>query len=374
MVQLRQQLIGISDAIRAVLDDVDCAARTDAKVLLTGESGVGKEVVAGLIHHRSRRARGPFLAINCAGVPDTLLASELFGHVRGSFTDATSDKRGWLEQANGGTIFMDEVGEMSLQMQALLLRFLESGEIQPVGSDRYRSRVDVRVVTATNRRLHERIEAKEFRDDLFYRLNVFHIDIPPLRERRADISVLVDYFLRQFSNLYSRPVPEVHPDALNQLVSYNWPGNVRELRNAIERLVVRSASAITTDLLPMEIRGAASRGLHLSPEAPSPKPTRGDKLFERIIVHGESFRTVVEQPFLAHDLTREDVRTVVRRGLDLTGGSYKSLLSVFRIQPEDYKKFLSFLSKYDLQLPVSDRRPLHAHLSDPEGAKRASGE
>src|SRR5262245_15712194 len=174
-------LLGSSTAMRAVEEDLTFAARSDAKVLITGESGVGKEVVARLIHHRSSRNRGPLVTINCAGVPDTLLASELFGHVRGSFTDAYTDKRGWLEQAHGGTVFMDEVGEMSPQMQGLLLRFLENGEIQRVGSDRRQTIVDVRVVTATNRRLIDRVEAKEFREDLYYRLNVIRIDIPPLR-------------------------------------------------------------------------------------------------------------------------------------------------------------------------------------------------
>src|SRR5262249_21189805 len=161
------------------------------------ESGVGKEVVARLIYHRGNRSRGPLVTINCAGVPDTLLASELFGHVRGSFTDAYTDKRGWLEQANGGTIFMDEVGEMRAEMQGLLLRFLENGEIQRVGSDRRKTVVDVRVITATNRRLMDRVMAKEFREDLYYRLNVIHIEVPPLRDRPEDIPILLTHFVRQ---------------------------------------------------------------------------------------------------------------------------------------------------------------------------------
>ena len=165
------QLIGISSATRAVEEEISYAARSDAKVLITGESGVGKEVVARLIHQRSDRHRVPLITINCAGIPDTLLASELFGHVRGSFTDAYRDKRGWLEEANGGTIFLDEIGEMSSQMQSLLLRFLENGEIQRVGSDRQRTIVDVRVLTATNRRLIDRVAANEFREDLFFQLH-----------------------------------------------------------------------------------------------------------------------------------------------------------------------------------------------------------
>jgi transcriptional regulator with GAF, ATPase, and Fis domain len=173
--------------MRALEAEVQCAARSDAKVLLTGESGVGKEVIARLIHQRSRRNRTPLVTINCAAIPDSLLESALFGHVRGSFTGALQDRQGLLETAHNGTIFLDEVGEMSLRMQALLLRVLENGELQRVGADRVQARVDVRVIAATNRRLVDRIASNEFREDLYYRLNVIHITIPPLRERREDI-------------------------------------------------------------------------------------------------------------------------------------------------------------------------------------------
>src|SRR5215213_297737 len=193
------QILGVSPAAQSIEQEITEAARTDAKVLITGESGVGKEVVARLIHQRSARRHAPLVTINCAGIPDTLLASELFGHVRGSFTDAYRDKQGWIEQAHRGTIFMDEIGEMSPQMQSMLLRFLENGEIQRVGSDRRTTSVDVRIITATNRKLLERVAAGQFREDLFYRLNVIHIEIPPLRERREDIPALLANFLRQFS-------------------------------------------------------------------------------------------------------------------------------------------------------------------------------
>ena len=177
--------------MRGIEEEVDCAARSNAKVLLTGESGVGKEVVARLIHQRSARAHSPLVTINCAGVPDTLLESELFGHMRGSFTDAHRDRKGWLEQAHFGTVFMDEIGEMSLRMQALLLRFLENGEIQRVGSDRTKAVVDVRVIAATNRNLLARVADKSFREDLYYRLNVIHIPIPPLRDQARRHPALV---------------------------------------------------------------------------------------------------------------------------------------------------------------------------------------
>src|SRR5438876_2019317 len=203
----QRQLVGASPAIRDVEIEIECAARSDAKVLITGESGVGKEVVARMVHERSHRRQGPLVTINCAGLPDSLLASELFGHVRGSFTDAYRDKEGWIEQANRGTIFMDEIGEMSTQMQSLLLRFLENGEIQRVGSDRRTTSVDVRIITATNRQLMERVAAHEFREALFYRLNVMHIEIPPLRQRRDDVPVLLAPLLRQFSQRHRGASP-----------------------------------------------------------------------------------------------------------------------------------------------------------------------
>src|ERR671924_193203 len=224
-------MVGVSAAIRDVEEEVDHAARTDAKVLISGESGVGKEIVARLIHDRSLRGRGPLVTINCAGFPDSLLESELFGHMKGSFTDAHRDKRGWLEQAHGGTIFMDEVGEMSLRMQALLLRFLETGEIQRIGSDRKLPPLDVRVITATHRRLLERIADQTFREDLYYRLNVIHIEVPPLRERRDDVSVLLNHFLRAFSETHQIAIPEVSGEAIKCLTAYQWPGNIRELKN-----------------------------------------------------------------------------------------------------------------------------------------------
>src|SRR5262245_12284166 len=224
-------MVGISPAIRAVEEDIHHASRSDAKVLITGESGVGKEIVARLIHQRGKRASGPLVTINCAGFPDSLLETEMFGHVKGSFTDAHRDKRGWLEMAHGGTIFMDEVGEMSLRMQALLLRFLETGEIQRVGSDRYQAPLNVRVITATHRRLLDRVADKTFREDLYYRLNVIHIEVPPLRERTEDISPLVAHFLREFAGTHRAPEPQLTVAAVQSLSAYHWPGNVRELRN-----------------------------------------------------------------------------------------------------------------------------------------------
>ena len=357
-------LIGRSQALRVVQQEVEYAARSDAKVLITGASGVGKEVVAHLIHARSRRRHAPMLTINCAAMPDTLLESELFGHARGSFTDAYRDKRGLFEAANGGTVFMDEVGEMSLRMQALLLRFLETGEIQRVGEDRHRVSANVRVIAATNRRLPERIQAGEFREDLYYRLNVIHITIPPLRERKDDVEPLLDHFFRIFSAEHGVPLPAVSPEAAAALERYDWPGNVRELRNIAERLTCRRpGGVIGTDDLPAEVRTPPATAVS-APKAGSPAPAQA--LLDRILLGGESFWDVAYEPFMARDLTREDVRHLVRVGLEQTRGNYKALVQHFNMPPQDYKRFLNFLRKYGCHMPFQRFRMAPGRSADPE--------
>src|SRR5687767_388378 len=365
-------LVGVSAAIRSIEEEIEHASRCDAKVLITGESGVGKEIVARLIHHRSQRTRGPLVTINCAGFPDSLLETELFGHVKGSFTDAHRDKKGWLESANGGTIFMDEVGEMSLRMQALLLRFLETGEIQRVGSDRRVPAVDVRVVTATHRRLLEHIADKTFREDLYYRLNVVHIEVPPLRDRREDVPVLLSHFLQTFCETYQISAPEAMPEALACLTSYAWPGNVRELRNVAERLVLRCSNGkISVDMLPGEIaRQLAPRAAHASNEAPPAKP-KAQAILERITGEGASFWSEAYEPFMARDLTREEVRQLVRLGLEHTRGNYKMLIGYFNMPPEDYKKFLNFLRKYQCHVAFQSFRMMPAALNKDQSSRAA---
>jgi transcriptional regulator with PAS, ATPase and Fis domain len=346
---LSRELIGSSAAIHEVEREIQCAARTDAKVLITGESGVGKEVVARLIHANSRRAQGRLVTMNCAGVPDTLLESELFGHTRGSFTDAHRDKRGWLELAHGGTVFMDEIGEMSLRMQAILLRFLESGEIQPIGAERVRSVVDVRIIAATNRNLFNSMAVKTFREDLYYRLNVIHVAVPPLRERREDIPVLLNHFLGTHSQHHRVETPAVSDEAMTRLMRYGWPGNVRQLKNVSERLIVRSSSAvITPDQLPREVSAQWVDPASIATATTRRKP---DALFERMIPGGESFWSVVYEPFMARDLTREDLRAIIGRGLEDARGSYKALVQSFNLDQKDYKRFLNFLRKYDCHMP-----------------------
>jgi two-component system nitrogen regulation response regulator NtrX len=344
-----ESLVGIGTAIRAIDAEIEYAARSDAKVLITGESGVGKEVIARLVHQRSRRARTPLVTINCAGIPDSLLESGLFGHVKGSFTGAHRDRLGLLEMANGGTIFLDEIGEMSLRMQALLLRFLENGEIQRVGSDRVQLRVNVRVIAATNRQLLDRIASKEFREDLYYRLNVIHITIPPLRARREDIAVFLQYFLRTYSEQHGIRPPELGPETLTRLVAYDWPGNVRELKNVAERLVVRSHGGIVTvGDLPPEVQ-------HGNRPARTVQPVRdsvsvAETLYDQVVNGRESFWTAVYPAFMARDLTRADLRALLRRGLEQTGGNYKILVQLFNMPPADYKRFLNFLRKHECQI------------------------
>jgi len=343
--------LGVSAAMRGVEEEVEYAARSGAKVLITGESGVGKEIVARLIHDRGNRRTAPLVAINCAGIPDSLLESELFGHVKGSFTDAHRDKAGWLERAHGGTVFMDEIGEMSLRMQALLLRFLESGEIQRVGSDRHVPHVDVRVIAATHRRLIQLVAEKSFREDLYYRLNVLHIEVPPLRDRREDIGILLNHFLETFAESYKLPVPQVSPEALRHLTEYRWPGNVRELRNVAERLILRSSTGrIDVDALAREVVQDTSAGRPpLRAQRAVDPPSQ--LLFERIVKGGTSFWSVAYEPFMARDLTRRDIRDLVRLGLEHTRGNYKLLVTTFNMAPEEYKKFLNFLRKYQCHVP-----------------------
>jgi DNA-binding NtrC family response regulator len=353
-------MLGVSAAIRAVEEEIDHAARSGAKVLITGESGVGKEVVTRLIHDRSLRRSAPLVTINCAGIPDSLLESEMFGHVRGSFTDAHRDKIGYLERAHGGTIFMDEIGEMSLRMQALLLRFLETGEIQRVGSDRRVPSLDVRVIAATHRRLIDLVSEKAFREDLYYRLNVIHINVPALRDRREDVYILLKYFMQQFSEAHRITAPEFTPEAIEHLTRYRWPGNVRELRNVAERLTLRCRTGVVgVEDLPREIlteaRAASQPAAAAAPAVPAPTA-----LVERMISGGSSFWSAVYEPFMARDLTRRDIREIVRIGLEQTRGNYKLLVTTFNMPATDYKKFLNFLRKYQCHVPFQAFRMAQA--------------
>jgi len=237
-VEARHEIVGGSSQIEHVLERVERVAPTGARVLITGENGTGKELVARAIHRLSDRSDGPFVDVNCAAIPSELIESELFGHIKGSFTGAVSDREGRFEQADGGTLFLDEVGDMSLDAQAKVLRALEQGVITRVGGSRA-IEVDVRVVAATNKELSGEIEEGRFREDLYYRLNVVPVHVPPLRERRDDIPMLVQHFSGR-PGAQHHPVRVFEPEAIERLRSLDWPGNVRELRNTIERLMILS--------------------------------------------------------------------------------------------------------------------------------------
>jgi len=236
---LPHDLIGESDSIQKIFDAINKAASTPATVLISGESGTGKELVARAIHYNSARASAPFVPVNCGGIPEGLLESELFGHVKGSFTGATVSRAGFFQTADGGTIFLDEISETSLAMQVKLLRVLQDKEVYMVGSSKP-YKVDVRILAATNKDLFQLIEKGTFREDLFFRLNVINIHIPPLRERGDDIPLLIQYFSSKFAKEMGKPVSRYSDNALEVLKNYYWPGNVRELENVIQRIVVMS--------------------------------------------------------------------------------------------------------------------------------------
>jgi DNA-binding NtrC family response regulator len=350
------------------------AAASSAKVLITGESGVGKDVVARHLHCHSSRKLAPFVAVNCAGLTETLLESELFGHVKGSFTGAFRDKRGKLQLAHRGTLFLDEVGEMSLRMQALLLRFLENGEIQAVGSDQSQARVDVRVVAATNRNLSELVTAGQFREDLLYRLNVIQLQVPALRERPEDVRALMAYFLERSERHLT-----FSEDALRAFTRYRWPGNVRELMNVVEQLLWLS----TTGVIAVEHLPASMR---TGPTMVAPIDDRrrqvADDLYDALVKQGASFWDHVYPMFLARDITRHDIRELVRRGLRETRGRYKSLLELFGMPSSDYRRFMNFLAAHDCGVgfrefrattPSSEKAATSGERALPSGSASEAG-
>jgi transcriptional regulator with PAS, ATPase and Fis domain len=361
----RYTLLGTSPSITQLRVDITSAARSDAKVLLTGETGVGKEVVAHSIHQHSRRSDGPFVTINCAGVPDSLLESEFFGHSRGSFTGAFRDSPGLLRRAHGGTVFLDEVGEMSLRMQALLLRFLETGEIQTVGGGANSTKVDVRVIAATNRNLLESVAAREFRADLYYRLHVFHLHIAPLRERAGDVALLLDYYGRLFAQHQKYATPVFSDATIELLSAYAWPGNIRELRNLTERVVSRAITQVIEPAhLPPEVlaavKAARERTATTATTRTRSHEARVQAMLERLLVGRESFWTSAYAGFMSRDLVRDDMRRIIHTGLEQSRGSYRVLLGLFNMPASDYKRFLGFLKQHDCHLPFQRFRVLNA--------------
>ncbi|MCE5312711.1 MAG: sigma-54 dependent transcriptional regulator [Nitrospiraceae bacterium] len=246
-------IIGTSAAIQKIMNEIKKVANAKSNILLLGETGTGKELIARAIHYNSNRAALPFIPINCTAIPETLMESELFGHVKGAFTGAVSSKKGLFEEAHSGTVFLDEIGDLSLPMQSKLLRVLEDQQVRPVGSTRS-IKVDLRFICATNRNLQEFVRESRFREDLFYRINAITINIPPLRERKEDIEELVKHFIEKYSTESSKPVCSIDPQALDCLKHYNWPGNIRELQNIIERaILITDVDTIKIEHLPENI-------------------------------------------------------------------------------------------------------------------------
>lgn len=282
-------IIGKSRSMQQIFEMITVVSRTDTTVLIQGESGTGKELVAKAIHTHSHRAEGPFVPVNCGAIPEALFESELFGHVKGAFTGASYNRKGLFEEADGGTIFLDEVGEIPFPMQVKLLRVLEEKRIRRIGSNETIP-VDVRVIAATNKNLKALVDEGKFRDDLFYRLNVVMIEIPPLRERPDDILPLAEHFLERFSSKLKKDIREISPEARRMLLSYDWPGNVRELENAIERAVLLSHDQIIgPDDLPDTLRKDS-----------------GDILLD-LIVEG------LEEGYTLRELERRYIEAVLRR-------------------------------------------------------------
>jgi two-component system response regulator PilR (NtrC family) len=248
-------IIGQSPNMRAIFDMIQTVAPQTSRVLITGESGTGKELVARAIHENSVRAQAPFITINCGAFPETLLESELFGYMKGAFTGANENRQGLFQAAHGGTLFMDEIGNMSLTMQVKLYRVLQEGKVRPIGSTE-ESDVDVRIIAATNKEFEKEIAEGRFREDLYYRLSVIPIQVPPLRERREDIPLLARHFLERFRKTMEKPIEAILPEAMTRLESYDWPGNVRELENTMERAVaLETGREISLKVLPDRIAG-----------------------------------------------------------------------------------------------------------------------
>lgn len=308
-------LVGTSPAIRHVFSMMEQVAPSSAPILITGESGTGKERVAAGIHRLSTRAAGPFVAVNCAALPENLIESELFGHERGAFTGALGRRAGCFEHAHSGTLFLDEIGDMPIGMQAKLLRVLEDSRVRRLGG-KVEIAVDVRVLAATNRPVQEALEKKLLREDLYYRLNVFHIDLPPLRQRKEDIPALVQSLINDLNEKHDTRVADVHPEVLARLIGYGWPGNIRELRNVLERSVIMAREGT---ILPQ----------HLPPtfHVPSEAPLMVPGTEERHSVTIEAGRPLREVEKAYIQLTLKQTKNNKRKAAELLGMSVRTLHS-----------------------------------------------
>lgn len=303
-----RNIIGESTSIRKVFDLIFKLSKVETSVLIRGESGTGKELVAQALHYNSHRKKGPFVAVNCGAIPDNLIESELFGHEKGAFTGADRRKIGKFQFAAGGTIFLDEIGDVSLQMQVKLLRVLQEKIFTPVGSNQ-EIVSDVRIISATNKNLEKMIQAETFRPDLYYRLNVLPINLPPLRERREDIKQLTDYMINKFNQIHEKKMKGLHKDALNALRVYSWPGNIRELENVIEHaFIIENTDRIHIDALPQYIHRSVNGQSTPGDGMPLPIPPQGDNGSDNII----SDFSELKYPILKEKFEKEFIQRALR--------------------------------------------------------------
>lgn len=301
-------IIGTSSALQAVFRLVEKVSNTNANILIQGESGTGKELIARAIHQQSARNEKPFVAINCGALPENLFESELFGHTKGAFTDAKTDKQGLFRSAEGGTIFLDEIGEMPVSLQVKLLRALQEHEVTPIGST-VPIKFDARIIAATNRNLEEEVSKGYFREDLFYRLNVIEVYLPPLRERREDIPLLVKHFVTKCSQEYKSLEKIVEKEAMAALINYNWQGNIRELQNAVERAFILSGETIDLENLPPKVKRNLEQGIEIR-NLNELNPTL-EEVERRYVL--ETLKSVNQDKALAANILGIDLSTLYRK-------------------------------------------------------------
>ncbi len=344
------KIIGKHPSMTTLLEHIRLIAPTEATVLITGESGTGKELVARAVHDHSLRSGPKFMPINCGALPSDLIESELFGHMQGSFTGAVRDKRGLFEAASGGTLFLDEIATLPFELQARLLRVLERKEIRRIGETKHRS-ADVRIVAATNQPLDQLVEKGEFREDLYHRLNVYLLQVPPLRERTSDIPVLIDHFLQDWNRRTGKQ-KGISPEVIGLLSHYHFPGNVRELENIIASSFHLSGGVIEADVVTPRISGRRT-------SRQSQRESRAEAIYEDLVSGRKEFWSDVRDSFLNRDLTRDDLKKIVSLGLTACHGSYRKLLEHFRLPQDDYKRFLTFLTNHDCKLDFRPFRKQH---------------